>query len=120
MTGSRTCWYTHCVAHSRAAHSATSAGSRSGRTARCPTWMITRDHQRDTWRHGFGIKGENTPRTWINASPYDVTLSDGTELEASGSPAWIAGRGGDCPEPADLPDPVPGQAVIVTEAIALL
>lgn len=83
-------------------------------------WFVTMDHQRDTWRRGFGIEGENTPRSWLNASPYDVILSDGTELEASGSPAWISGRGGDCPEPADLPDPVPGQAVIVTEAVALL
>src|SRR5690554_1677864 len=83
-------------------------------------WFVIMDHQRDTWRRGFGIEGENTPRTWLNASPYDITLTDGTELEASGSPAWISGRGGDCPEPADLPDPVPGQAVIVTEAVALL
>lgn len=83
-------------------------------------WFTAMDQQRPVWMHGFGVEGEKAPRTWLNASPYDVILSDGTELEASGSPAWIAGRGGDCPEPADLPDPVPGQAVIVTEAIALL
>lgn len=83
-------------------------------------WFTTMDQQRPAWRRGWGIGGENAPRAWLNASPYDVTLADGTELEASGSPAWISGRGGDCPEPADLPDPVPGQAVIVTEAVALL
>lgn len=83
-------------------------------------WFTTMDHKRPAWAHGFGIEGENAPQTWLNASPYDITLADGTELEASGSPAWIAGRGGDCPEPADLPDPVPGQAIIVTEAVALL
>lgn len=83
-------------------------------------WFIAMDHRRPAWSRGFGIEGENTPRSWLNASPYDVTLVDGTELEASGSPAWISGRSSDSPEPADLPDAAPGQAIIVTEAIALL
>lgn len=83
-------------------------------------WFITMNHQRSTWTRGWGIEGEETPQIWLNASPYDVILVDGTVLEAADSPAWIFGRGTDSPEPMDLPDPKPGQAVIVTEAIALL
>lgn len=83
-------------------------------------WFIVMDHQLPVWRRWWGIEGENTPRVWLNASPYDVILADGTELPAADSPAWISGRGTDSPEPMDLPDPKPGQAIIVTEAIALL
>jgi len=83
-------------------------------------WFIAVNHANNSWYRGFGIEGEESPRSWLNASPYDVILSDGTDLPAADSPAWIAGRGTGSPEPMDLPDPAPGQAVIVTEAIALL
>lgn len=83
-------------------------------------WFITIDHASAAWQRGFGIAGEETPRSWLNASPYDITLLDGTELEAAESPAWVTMRTTTSPRPKDLPAPVPGQAVIVTEAVALL